>query len=366
MKTVISIIKWILILAIFLFSVATLMGGSYFQTATLWIMIAAIVWWPYKLTEDLGFRASFMIRSAIIILLFLTNIFFFKPDPKESIYLSELGKQKVYSIYDQKVKDWPDDVQDIWLNTEYGKVHVLATGDTSSPPVLLFHAASMGAHSWAENLDALKGYRVYAIDNIGEGNKSELKDPLIFPENGQDLAELYKNISDMLGVNKSPVIGASNGGFIALNYAYYHPEKVDKLVLLGPMGLTPLSSTSIMMMSLPVMYPFPFINDYVTSWAIGDDFYVNEKYGDWFECILQSTIPSLAGPVPLTQKQIENFKTPVLLILGTKDALVGEVKIAETAANNYSNIKIVVLDSGHLVGVEEKDTVNKEIRKFLK
>lgn len=365
MNVVLKFIKWIIILVVFLFSVATLMAGAYFQTATLWIIVMALIWWPYSLTESLGFRVSFMIRSAVIILLAVINIFVFKPDPKNSIYLSEMHKERLYDIYDEKVKEWPVDVEDIWINTEYGKVHVLASGDTLSKPILLLHAVSMGAHSWAENLEALNDFRIYAIDNIGEGNKSELNDALVFPQNGKELADLYSVIADSLGVSHSPVVAASNGGFIALNYSYYFPDRVDKLVLLGSLGFTKLSSTSMMMMELPKMYPFPFVRDYVTKWVIGDNEYVNTKYGDWVDCVLESTIPSISTPELLTNKQKENFDTEVLLFLGTKDALVGDVDIAKEIAQDYPNIQIEVLESSHLIGAEKSNEVNIEIKKFL-
>ena len=54
----------------------------------------------------------------------------------------------------------------------------------------MIHAASMGAPSWAENLALLLDhYRIYSVDNIGEGNKSELYDPLRYPKNQQEIAE---------------------------------------------------------------------------------------------------------------------------------------------------------------------------------
>ena len=88
--------------------------------------------------------------------------------------MSEEHQKELMNIYDQKVKDWPEDTEDIYIKTSYGSVHVLACGSKYKPPLLLFHAASMGAHSWAENLEPLlSNYRIFAIDNIGEGNKSK-------------------------------------------------------------------------------------------------------------------------------------------------------------------------------------------------
>jgi len=45
----------------------------------------------------------------------------------------------------------------------------------------MFHAASMGAHSWAENLEpVINHYNIYAFDNPGEGNRSELNYSVTF------------------------------------------------------------------------------------------------------------------------------------------------------------------------------------------
>lgn len=235
------------------------------------------------------------------ILLFIINIILIKGTENKSIYISEEDENELYSIYDQKLSDWPENTEDIYIETKYGKVHLLACGAKENPPLLMFHAASMGSHSWAENLDPLLNhFRIYAIDNIGEGNKSRLNDVMIYPETGKELADFYASIADSLGVYRSPVFGASNGGFIAQNYAYYYPERVESLALFGPMGLTKLSNGSIMMLSLASMYPFQFIREYVTKWALGSDETCIAKYGDWFQCILKGTIPSLAKPVPMT------------------------------------------------------------------
>jgi hypothetical protein len=34
------------------------------------------------------------------------------------------------------------------------------------------------------------------------------------------------------------------------------------------------------MLSIASMYPFQFVRDRVTKWALGEDEYVNRKYGD--------------------------------------------------------------------------------------
>ena len=248
----------------------------------------------------------------------------------------------------------------------YGKVHVLECGNSGKPPLVMFHAASMGAHSWAENLEPLiEHYHIYSFDNPGEGNKSELYNVLVFPKNPKEVAELYNTLLDSLHVDSAVVFGASNGGFIAQNLAYYHPEKVSKLALFGPMGLTQLTNGSIAMMALSTMYPFQFLRDAVADWAIGTAPVCHEKYGVWFNSVMKGTIPSIAQPIPMTTEQKKAIQIPVLLFLGSKDRIVGDAQIAKKTAEDYPNIQIEVLESGHLIAVEYSEKINKTIIEFL-
>jgi pimeloyl-ACP methyl ester carboxylesterase len=54
-----------------------------------------------------------------------------------------------------------------------------------------------------------------------------------------------------------------------------------------------------------------------------------------------------------------------ILLIGTKDPIVGEAGFAQQTARDFPDIEIKVLESGHLIGVEKADTVNAAIRDFL-
>ena len=366
LKIVLQSLKWIIITGIVLFSIATFMGKAYLQTLVILLIAVSMAYWPALFRSKWNKKVFSISRVLFILLLLIVNILFFRSRQKTSIYLSETHKKELLNIYNQKMADWPGNTEDIYIQTTYGTVHVLACGSKKNPPLMMIHAASMGAHSWVENLDPLlENYRIYSIDNIGEGNKSDLKNVLVFPENGKEIADLYAFIANSLDIKRSPVFGASNGGFIAMNYAFYYPEKVESLALFGPMGLTPLTGKSIFMLSVASMYPFKFIRNYVTKWAIGNDEYCNRKYGDWFNSMMKGTIPSVARPVPMTTAQKQKMDLPVLLFLGTKDAIVGDVTFAKQTAKEFPDIQIQVLESGHLIAVEKAAQVNKIIKKFL-
>lgn len=361
-----ALLKWILALLIFLFSVSTLMGHSYFQTFLLWLTVAILLYWPSKIRTKWNKKTSSILRWATVILLLLLSFIGVKPEPKTSIYLSEEYRQELMQIYDGHMQSWPAGSEDISIETTYGNVHVLACGNPENPPLVMVHAASMGAFSWIDNLDPLiDHYRIYSVDNMGEGNKSELTDPLVFPKSQEEIADHFAEIMDALGIERAPLFGASNGGFVSMCYTYYYPHRVESLSLFGPMGLTQLSSKSIMMLSIASMYPFQFIREGVTKWALGDDPGVHQKYSEWFGCILKGTIPSLGMPVPMSMEQKSEMKLPVLLFLGTNDRIVGDVETARTTAEEYPDIRIEVLESGHLIATEHAAYVNSVVSEFL-
>ena len=54
--------------------------------------------------------------------------------------------------------------------------------------------------SWKDNVEALgKTRRLYLIDTLGEGNRSELADVEKYPGTGREVADLYKEVTEQLG-----------------------------------------------------------------------------------------------------------------------------------------------------------------------
>ena len=123
-KIAFKIFRCLLALLIFLFSITTLMGHLYLQTIFIWLLIAAIIYWPSAIREKLNQRTSTIIRLSSIIILFLISFLIFKPEPKSCIYLSDRMESELMEIYDEKVTHWPEESEDIYIETQYGKVRV--------------------------------------------------------------------------------------------------------------------------------------------------------------------------------------------------------------------------------------------------
>ncbi len=282
-----------------------------------------------------------------------------------SIYKSPEIEAKLMGIYDARLGQWPVPYESVFLDTTYGKVHTIVSGPEDAPPALLLHASGLSAWSWLYNVGELnKHCRTYAVDTIGDAGKSVLSDLDNYPKDGQALSAFYLEISDKLGVNSAYVVGASQGGFIGTNLALYAPERVKKLVLLGPMGYAGTERTVVRIV-LATILPFKSIQDNTFRWAFGDDPVVQEACEEWFRLVMTRVMPKQARPKTFSPEQLRNLKVPVLLVLGERDGLVGNPENAKKLAQSIPDIQTVVLNTGHAVGVERPDEVNSLIVNFF-
>lgn len=117
------------------------------------------------------------------------------------------------------------------------QVHFNEAGDGEA--VIMLHGGGPGAGGWSNysrNLGPLvqAGYRVILKDSPGF-NKS---DPVVMDEQrGLVNARAVKGLMDALNIEKAHLVGNSMGGATALNFAIEYPERIGKLILMGPGGL---------------------------------------------------------------------------------------------------------------------------------
>ena len=286
-------------------------------------------------------------------------------DVKSSIYFTPQVQTEMMAIYDAKLAQWPTPYETRYVDTSYGKVHVIVSGPENAPRVLLLNAGQMAGWSWVTNVGALnEGYRTYAIDTIGEPGKSELSDINRFPKNGAQWSDLLVEITDTLGVQKAYVVGASNGGFLALNYAIRYPERIEKMALLGAMGLTPSTNENIMRITFAQMFPLKWVQNNTIQWSFGDDPELHAQIDDWFYLVFK-TAPQQSPPVTMKAEELQQVHVPTLALLGTEDNLMGDLGAVRKLASNVPGIEIVEIEASHLMGMEKPDKCNQLILDFF-
>lgn len=363
------ILSWIfagLFLALLVFS---LLAGRFIPALILIIPVLLLLPPVREYAKDLtGLTLPWWIRVPLVIGLLIAYgyVLLVVASGQEGVYSSPEVQAQHMAIYDAKMEQWPTPYEDIYVDTSWGTMHVIASGPEDAPPALLLNASAMSGWSWLYNVGELnKYYRTYAIDTLGEVGKSELTDATRYPPDGKAYADLHVEITDALGIDKAYVVGASFGGYMATSYALHYPERVEKLALLGPMGMTPETAKTALKIMFVQLYPLKPIQDNTVRWALGDDPYVLDETEDWFRIVLTDTVPRESRPVTFTPEQLQSLEVPVLLVIGTRDALTGDPEAVKDLAFNTPDIRGEVLDSGHLIGVEQADRSNELILEFF-
>ncbi len=110
----------------------------------------------------------------------------------------------------------------------------LQVGDTGSGlPVLYLHGAGGLTNAEALLKDLAARHRVVAPCHPGFGS-AELPDWL---ETVDDVANVYLELLDTLGLDQVDLIGTSIGGWIGAEMAAWCPERFRRIVLVGPVGV---------------------------------------------------------------------------------------------------------------------------------
>jgi 4,5:9,10-diseco-3-hydroxy-5,9,17-trioxoandrosta-1(10),2-diene-4-oate hydrolase len=115
-------------------------------------------------------------------------------------------------------------------------IFVAETG--SGAPVVMLHGGGPGASgvsNYSRNIDALaEHFRVIVPDMPGYGRSAkgvDQSDPFGY------LADMIRGLIDELGIGTACLVGNSYGGAAALRLALDTPQRVGKLVLMGPGGI---------------------------------------------------------------------------------------------------------------------------------
>jgi pimeloyl-ACP methyl ester carboxylesterase len=284
-----------------------------------------------------------------------------------SIYASPEAKAQFMEIYDQKMTEWPVPYEELYLDTQYGVIHVIASGPEDAPPMMLLHASGVAAWSWKFNVEKLsQSYRTYAIDTLGDVGKSEYADLKNILKDGEDQAYLYAEIADQLGIEKAVVVGASDGGAIASHFAIHYPERIEKVILMGPMGYAG-ATESIIRIMFAQFFPLKPIQEATFKWAFSDSEVLITEFGNWFTLTMTSytgyTIR--VAPSELSPEQRQRIQVPVLFIFGTRDNLVGDPQAAKELVQDIPDVQVEIVDAGHLMGGEIPEECNRLILDFL-
>ncbi len=112
-----------------------------------------------------------------------------------------------------------------YVQVDNGKLFYEVTGE--GPPLVLIHAGFLDSRMWDEQFKLFsENFKVIRYDVRGFGKSDPPRHKFT---NSNDLYTLLKHLK----IPKTSIIGVSNGGAIALDFAVEHPEMLERLILVG-------------------------------------------------------------------------------------------------------------------------------------
>jgi pimeloyl-ACP methyl ester carboxylesterase len=363
-----SILGWIFAVLFGLFAISMLLLGNWMHALVLFLLVLLCLP-PVSIFIKNHFDWSIhpVLRMVLIIGLLFVFGRLLTSGEMTSIYASPEVEAQFMEIYDEKMAEWPVPYEDVFVETQYGKIHVIISGPENAQPMLLLHASGVAGWSWKFNVEELsQNYRTYIIDTLGDVGKSEYDSLDNIMTNGEDQAHLYAEIADKLGIEKAVVVSASDGGAIASHYAIHYPERVEKLAMLGPMGYAG-ANESIIRIMFAQFFPLKPVQKSTFKWAFSDSDKLIEEFGEWFT-LTMTGYPGATirvAPSMLSAEQRQSFEMPVMFIFGTRDNLVGDPQAAKALVQDIPNVRVEIVEAGHLMGGEIPDECNQLILDFF-
>jgi pimeloyl-ACP methyl ester carboxylesterase len=239
----------------------------------------------------------------------------------------------------------------------------------SGPPVVYLHTA--GGPRWDPFLDALaEGHTVYAPDHPGTG--ATARDAIYSVETLWDLILIYDELLDGLGLSTVPLVGSSFGGMMACELAALRPDRVEKLVLIDPIGLwrddTPVTQYMLLRPEELVTTLFENmeaepVKQFLTLPDDPKELAVQMADSIW----ALGTTGKFVWPIPDKglKKRMHRIAAPTLIIWGEHDRLISPVYAQEFADRIADSRVEIIAGAGHVPQWEQLDAVRPLVLDFL-
>jgi pimeloyl-ACP methyl ester carboxylesterase len=269
-----------------------------------------------------------------------------------SIYRSETGRQEVMSLYDKVLALWPVPFETLNIPTRHGNTFVIASGPPAGRPLILLHGSCSNAVSWIGEAGRYsRDFRTYAVDIPGEPGRSAPNRP---SWNSPAYAEWMEDLLKALNISRVSLLGISQGGWTALKFATIHPERVEKLVLISPAGIT---TDKLSFLLKAILYSQMGRRGAIAlnrlTFGRGS---VDAGALDFMTAIMTYFRPRIGRLELFTDEELKRLTMPVLLLGGAQDSIRNVEKIAVRLGRLHPGLLTHIYpDRGHvLVNVSEQ------------
>lgn len=247
------------------------------------------------------------------------------------------------------------------------RLWVVDSGGTGTPLILL-HANTGTVAAWESQIAAFSdaGYRVIAFDRRGWGSSMALPDTGTQPGS---IAEDLQALVDELGIERFVLIGIAGGGFAALDFASWRPERLHKLVVAASNGqfAEPRMLDFYRRIAVPGLTGNPDLRPYL---EVGVAYRAEDPTG--FQRFIamehharQEGAPAQPMRTPNTFDKITAIDVQTLVLMGGADMLAPPALMRTWAAHLPCARYVEIGDGGHSLNWERPAAFNAAVLDFL-
>lgn len=211
-------------------------------------------------------------------------------------------------------------------------------------PLILLHGNGESAEYFEyQTAYFSSSYRVIAIDTRGHGTSPRGMEPFTIVQFAKDLKEFL----DGMGITKAHILGFSDGGNIALEFALKYGSYVEKLVLNGA-NLNPGGVKKSVQIPICIGYGIVSIITLFSKPAIRK----------------KELLGLMVNQPDITPEQLRTVTAQTLVLVGSRDMIKGEH--SRLIADSLKHGTYCCLEGTHFIAHEEPEAFNRAVERFLK
>lgn len=275
-----------------------------------------------------------------------------------SIYKSQLSKELVINLYNAQIAKLDMPYHDIFVQTSFGKTHIVEIGNRDGKPLLVFHGGnSTTAYNLLECQFLLKDFHVYAVDIIGQPGKSAEN---VLAPFGYHYGRWAGEVISALGYEKMCCFGGSFGGGVLAKLMCVAPQKVEKAVLLVPAGFENSSVKAAAKMLLPLSKYYltgdeRYLVETVLPMALSTKALTKQRMATVKNSIDNVRICAVM-PTAVEPERLRRCKAKTLVIAAEKDCLFPASRVLPRAKRILPDCKIHMLKGcGHIHNLPKRE-----------
>lgn len=284
----------------------------------------------------------------------------------EYITKASTSDKAYFDAYDETLKLWNIPFESLYIPTTNGIAHIIVSGPKNADPLVLLHGMNASSTMWYPNIEALsKNHRVFAIDLILEPGKSYLYNDI---ESVDKLIDWYKEVLFVLELDSFHVIGASRGGWLAVNLALDNQENIKSLILLSPaQTFTWIKPSTDLFKNIIALFSSKDkqIEQSLKSMSSNAK-NINEAYIKQYKIGTEkdSVNKFITSMKPFSKPELKSLQIPVLVLIGDDDMI--NTKKTITVANLLpKGHGEVIPNAGHFLSIDQAEMVNNKMLDFL-